>query len=117
MARSYRRTGYRAPWIGYLTFASGVNVGTCAFKGPPEDGRVEIVYYTFPGFERKGHARRAASALVALAEAAEDAPVVTAQTLPQESASTRILTRLGFTNMGVVQYEQDGLVWEWALRR
>ena len=117
MARSYRRTGYREPWIGYLTFAGGVNVGTCAFKGPPEHGRVEIAYFTFPGFEGKGHAGQAGSALVALAGTAEGAPVVTAQTLPEENASTRILARLGFVNTGVVQHEQDGPVWEWVLRR
>ena len=117
MARSYRRTGFQEPWIGYLTFADGVNVGTCAFKGPPERGRVEIAYFTFPGFERRGHARQAAHALVALAEAAQDAPIVTAQTLPRESASTRILTRLGFINTGTVQHERDGPVWEWVLQR
>jgi ribosomal-protein-alanine N-acetyltransferase len=117
MARSYRRTGYQEPWIGYLTFADGINVGTCAFKGPPEQGRVEIAYFTFPGFEGKGHAGQAARVLVALAEAADNSPVVTAQTLPKESASTRILARLGFTNTGTVQHEQDGPVWEWVLQR
>jgi ribosomal-protein-alanine N-acetyltransferase len=55
-------------------------------------------------------------ALVALAEAVDNSPVVTAQTLPKESASTRILAQLGFTNIGTVQHEQDGPVWEWVLQ-
>jgi [ribosomal protein S5]-alanine N-acetyltransferase len=117
MAASYRRTGYREPWIGYLTFADGVNVGTCAFKGPPEDGRVEIAYFTFRGFERRGHAGRAAAALVKLAETSEEAPEIMAQTLPKPGASTRILTGLGFTNIGSVEHPEDGPVWEWVLPR
>lgn len=41
--------------------------------------------------------------------------LIAAQTLPQESASTTILRRLGFALVGTVDHPEDGPVWEWQL--
>jgi hypothetical protein len=48
----YRVVGYEPPWVGYLAFENGICVGSCGFKSPPQDNRVEIAYFTFPGHEQ-----------------------------------------------------------------
>lgn len=46
----YERTGAEPPWIGYFAVegASGEVQGSCSFVGPPQQGSVEIAYFTFP---------------------------------------------------------------------
>ena len=110
----YETGGFTPPWIGYLADRDGDVVGACAFKGPPHEGRVEIAYHTFPEYEKRGIAREMARQLLALAAQADPQVVVTAQTLPQESASTKILRGLGFKLEGPVESEEDGTVWQWS---
>lgn len=110
-------TAFRPPWIGYIAIEGGVAVGTCAFKSPPADGRVEIAYLTFPAFERRGVGTRMARELVALARATDPAVQVAAQTAPEENASTRILRKLGFVHTGDAHDHEIGRCWEWRLPR
>jgi hypothetical protein len=56
-----------------------------------------------------------AEALIELGRRADTNAVIAAQTLPQESASTSILRRLGFALIGTVEHPEDGPVWEWQL--
>ncbi|MCB0165415.1 MAG: GNAT family N-acetyltransferase [Anaerolineae bacterium] len=91
----------------------GCCVGTCGFKSPPENNRVEIAYFTFPDYEGKGIATQMARALVTIAVEADLRIDVAAQTLPVDSASTTILRKLGFENTGTVIHPEDGAVWEW----
>ncbi len=109
----YRTVEYRKPWIAYLASEGDRVVGTCAFKSAPDDGRVEIAYFTFPEHEGQGVATRMVAGLLDLARAESPRLIVAAQTLPQESASTRILRKHGFEFHGSVQHPEDGLVWEW----
>ena len=44
----YLREGFEPPWVGYLAVEGSQIVGTCAFKSPPRNNRVEIAYFTFP---------------------------------------------------------------------
>ena len=111
----YRAVGYEPPWIGYLAIENGACVGTCGFKSPPQDNRVEIAYFTFPGNESRGVATRMASKLIHLASETAPAVTVAAQTLPEENASTSILKKLRFRLVGTVEHPEDGLVWEWQL--
>jgi RimJ/RimL family protein N-acetyltransferase len=111
----YGSVGYQPPWVGYLGFEDDTCVGTCGFKSPPENNRVEIAYFTFPEHESRGVATRMASELIRLARANAPAVTVTAQTLPEESASTSILRTLGFRLTGTLEHPDDGLVWEWQL--
>ncbi|MBA4137849.1 MAG: N-acetyltransferase [Opitutus sp.] len=104
------------PWIGYVAVEHGVPVGTCAFKSPPHDGSVEIAYFTFPEHEGRGVATRMAQQLLTRAHATDPRVQVTAQTLPEENASTRILRKLNFVHVRNVQHPEDGLVWEWEPR-
>jgi [ribosomal protein S5]-alanine N-acetyltransferase len=115
-ADMYERTGFSPPWIAYLAFLDGAGwVGSCAFKAPPEKNCVEIAYFTFPEYEGRGYATEMAQLLVETARAAVPRIQVNAQTLPHGSASTRILTKLGFEFVGTAEHPEDGLVWEWKL--
>ena len=111
--KMYERTQPNFPWFGYLLEIDSVIVGSCAFKSPPKAGRVEIAYFTFPAFEGRGFATEMAKQLLKIAAAADSNVQVYAQTLPVNSASTKILERLGFTLSGSVNHSEDGLVWEW----
>jgi RimJ/RimL family protein N-acetyltransferase len=109
----YAKVAWTPPWIGYLAFEDGACVGTCAFTGGPKAGVVEMAYFTFPGHERRGVATRMARHLVSLAAAAAPEVFVTAHTLPEENASTRILRRLGFEWVGSRVHPEDGPIWVW----
>ena len=109
----YRAVGYEPPWIGYLAIENDTCVGTCGFKSPPQNNRVEIAYFTFPGYESRGVARRMGAELVRMALDKMPAVTVAAQTLPEESPSTSVLKKLGFRMVGTVEHPEDGLVWEW----
>ena len=114
-AQLYCAVGYEPPWIGYLAIENGDCVGTCGFKSPPQNNRVEIAYFTFPEHEARGVATRMASELIRLALDKMPAVTVAAQTLPDENASTAILKKLQFRLVGAVEHPEDGLVWEWQL--
>lgn len=113
--RLYAASGFVPPWIGHVAVLDGASVGTCAFKGPPRDGRVEIAYFTFPGNEGKGIATRMAQRLVAVAAAEAPGVTVTARTLPEKNAANAVLAKLGFRCAGVARDPEDGDVWEWRL--
>ncbi len=107
---------YEPPWIGYLAIENGTCVGSCGFKSPPQNNRVEIAYFTFPGHESRGVATQMASELIHLARDKMSAVTIAAQTLPEENASTSVLKKLRFHLIDTVEHPEDGLVWEWQLR-
>ncbi|MCA9177420.1 MAG: GNAT family N-acetyltransferase [Planctomycetales bacterium] len=111
----YGRVGFAPPWIGYVGLRNQTPVGVCGFKGRPREQRVEIAYGTAPGLEGQGIATAMARELVRIAQVADPQLTILAQTLPVESASTTILTRLGFEKRRVVDHPEDGPVWEWEL--
>ena len=112
----YRSHGFQRPWIIYLAVESGRPIGTCAFKSPPVDGRVEIAYFTFPENEGKGIGTWMAKRLLELAQRHDPTVRVIAQTLPKEGASTAILRKIGFSWDRSVEHPEDGTVWEWSMR-
>ena len=111
----YGSVGYGSRWIGYLAFEDDTCVGACGFKSPPQNNRVEIAYFTFLEHESRGVATQMASELIRLAREKLPTVTVTAQTLPEENASTSVLKKLRFRLVGAVQHPEDGLVWEWQL--
>lgn len=116
-AEMYKASGYEEPWLGYLAMLDGSCVGTCAFKSAPEDGRVEIAYFTFPEFEGRGVATQMTQQLVEMALKEDRDLTIAAQTLPEINASTKVLEKHGFELLGLVGHEEDGEVWEWVLKR
>jgi RimJ/RimL family protein N-acetyltransferase len=114
----YDRVSPSPPWIGYLAEdeASGI-VGSCGYKGDCRDGTVEIAYFSFPGFERRGFATEMARLLNDMAWRRREVRIILAHTLQEENASVRILRRLGFAWRGTVDDPEDGPVWRWELSR
>lgn len=114
----YAKNGATEPWIGYLALEStgrgGPIVGACGFKSMPQDGRVEIAYFTFPGNEGRRIGQQMATALLQIADRSVGVVEVWAHTLPHVNASTRILTGLAFDHIGLVEDPEDGPVWRWV---
>ena len=105
------------PWhFGFAIIDKGTEcaIGNAGFKGPPDDeGVVEIAYGVVPDFEGKGFATEAAGQLVCYAADDSSVRLIRAHTLPEENASTRVLTKNGFKKIGVVEDPEDGTVWCW----
>jgi RimJ/RimL family protein N-acetyltransferase len=111
----YVSGGFDEPWICYIVLAESTPVGTCGFKSSPRDDRVEIAYFSFPGFEGRGFATAMAMELVAIARRHNPSVIVAAQTLPERNASHRVLEKLGFSHVATLEHPEDGTVWEWQL--
>jgi [ribosomal protein S5]-alanine N-acetyltransferase len=109
----------RDPWGGYFAVDEDTHevVGSCAFKTPPTaEGSVEIAYFTYPPFEGRGYATEMARRLVEMATQAGTVGSVIAHTLPEPSASTRVLEKAGLAFVGEVIDPEDGRVWRWNRR-
>jgi [ribosomal protein S5]-alanine N-acetyltransferase len=91
-------------------------VGWGGFKGPPEEGVVEIGYEIAEERRGQGLATAATRAMVAEAFADDQITRVIAHTLPERNASNRVLQKVGFSYDG--EDREDGeLVWRYALIR
>ena len=105
------------PWaFGFAVFhhESMTLIGSAGFvNAPGTDGVVELAYGIAPEYQGKGYATEAAAALVPFAFSTAGVRVVRAHTLPQVNASTRILTKCGFTRVADFLDPVDGLVWRW----
>ena len=94
-----------------LHLDTGITIGQCGFKGPPDtDGVVEIAYGVAPDQEGMGYATEAARALVSYAFSIDHVSLVRAHTLPASNASKRVLTKCGFQYVGDIDDPEDGLV-------
>lgn len=109
-----------SPWthgFAIVDRATGCSVGSCAFKGPPDEGgMVEIAYGIDADHRGRGYAKEAAAALVDFALGA-GVHVVRAHTLLENGASARVLAACGFASVGEVVDPEDGLVMRWELLR
>ena len=109
------------PWthgFSMVERASGAVIGSCAYKGPPDQGGVvEIAYGVDPEYQGRGYATEAARALVNFAFRSGQVRLVRAHTRAENNASTRVLASCGFERIGEVVDPEDGLVWRWELQR
>lgn len=116
-----RRATTDDPWVvgfNVVQTASGTTIGSCGFKGPPDEhGMVEIAYGIGPDHQNRGFATEAAASLVDFAFACSDVRVVRAHTLEAGNASARVLAKCGFSQAGQVVDPEDGLVWRWERQR
>ncbi|MCB9170475.1 MAG: GNAT family N-acetyltransferase [Flavobacteriales bacterium] len=111
----YKVVGFAPPWVAYLAREHDAIVGTCAFKGAPKEGIVEIAYATRPDKEGRGIATWMAVELVRIARSTDPALRIIAQTLPEPNASTRVLAKCGFVQVRDAMDDEVGTVWEWEL--
>ena len=105
------------PWVlgfALLHHQSRCIIGSAGFKGPPDEaGVVEVAYGIVPAFQGLGYATEATHALVAYAFSSGLVKRVRAHTLPTLNASTRVLTKCGFSHVSDVIDPEDGPVWRW----
>ena len=78
----YQKIGYNLPWVGYFVIRENKIVGSCGFTGQPKEGKVEIAYWTFKEYERKGIAMFSCKELVLIAQQAAPGIIITAKTAP-----------------------------------
>lgn len=113
----YPQTGFNIPWVGYFVISQDKVVGSCGFVGQPQDGKVEIAYWTFKAFEGQGIASFACKELVSIAYQTDRDVTITAKTAPEKNASTKILENNNFTFTQIVQDEEIGNAWLWTHKR
>lgn len=112
----YPRMGFDSPWVAYLVIMDGEVAGTGSFTGAPQDGVVEVAFWTFNGFEGQGVASFVCAHLVDIALAEDPSVVITAKTAPGTNASTRILEKNGFVYRQPVPDDEIGEAWLWVRR-
>jgi len=114
MNEFYPKIGFNKPWVGYLAFNNNQVVGTSGFIGQPEDGKVEIAYWTFKEFEGYGIASFVCKQLITIAKATDLDIIITAKTAPEHNASTKVLRNNGFTFTKIIQDDEIGDAWFWT---
>lgn len=112
----FQSIGYSFPWVGYYASVNNHLVGSGAFKGRPQHGKVEIAYGTFPEFQHQGIGTQICRQLAELALQTDPSIIVTARTLREENFSTKILRKNNFILQGSVMDADDGEVWEWEYK-
>ena len=108
----------RAAW-GARFFVAGDPpelVGWGGFKGPPQDGVVELGYEIAEGRRGRGLATEATLAMLDEAFADERVAAVIAHTLPEPGPSTRVLEKAGF-RYEREERERGELVWRFSRSR
>lgn len=112
-------TGATPPWLAYLALRNGDHavVGACAFKGPPVARSVEIVCFTFPGYEQRGYGTAMSCQLIEIAFAHDEVREVVAHTPPEENAAARLVRRLGFQFRAMAHDRIGEEISRWSLRR
>lgn len=109
----YHTNGFNMPWVGYFIANEGQVLGSCSFVGQPNNGKVEIAYWTFKEFEGQGVASFACKELVKIAYKADPEICITAKTAPEHNTSTKILQKNNFVFAEIVQDHEIGDAWLW----
>ncbi|MFM7154809.1 MAG: GNAT family N-acetyltransferase [Bacteroidota bacterium] len=107
-------------WWNYMTIhrTDKKLIGACGFKGEPDpEGMVELGYEIASAYRGRGLATEAAQGLLNYAFSFNSVEKVTATTLAEENASTRLLRRLHFTFTGEETDLEDGKIWTWCKNR
>lgn len=98
----------------YVLDHERIVVGSGGVKAPPlDDGEVEIGYGMAPAWRGKGLATQAARGLTDEA-LTRGASKVSAFTTPDNTASWKLLQRIGYERDGETIDPDDGLVWRWV---
>ena len=90
--------------------ASGKLIGHCGIW-PIADGRIELLYAYGVSAWGKGYATEAGRAVLAYGKENFDVPQLIAMSYPQNKASTNVLKKLGFENIGQEEH-YGGIMFE-----
>jgi ribosomal-protein-alanine N-acetyltransferase len=110
--------GHPAPWSTTFLIVNNKDtriVGGCGFKTIPNDGRVEVGYGVAPAAQGKGAATAALKLLVNSAFEA-GAIEVLAEVAPTNHASTRVVQKAGFLQVGARVDNENEYVVQWSKR-
>ncbi len=110
--------GHPLPWATTFLIVNDEDariVGGCGFKTAPTDGRVEIGYGVAPSAQGRGAASQALQQLVHSAFKA-GATEVLAEVAPSNHASTRVVQKAGFVDVGSRVDHENELVVQWIKR-
>ena len=110
----YEKAGFVPPWICYFVKDNGNIVGSAGIKGKPINGVIEIAYGTLEEYRQLGIGTGICRLLVDLSLKTDSSVQITARTLPENTASGRILEKNNFTCIGIVNDPEDGDVLEWV---
>ena len=100
----------------WLMVADDEVVGACGHKTQPDAGGcVEIGYGVAATRRGRGHATHAVVEMIRLAGDDPRIAALTARTAVANTASQRVLSRNGFTRVGVSVDPQDGPMNDWRL--
>lgn len=116
-ARSQLEAGTPSSWcLPFLIVEtrSGIVLGGCRFKGAPANGNVEIGYGVAKLARGRGIATLAVEQLLALAAASGAVREVVAHILPDNLASSKVVSRLGFSKGHTVVDTDGETVVRWA---
>jgi len=110
--------GMPASWCApFLMVArpEGTVLGGCTFKGAPSDGDVEIAYGVAKSARGRGIATAAIGQLLKLAAQDRSVRQVIAEILPSNVASSKVVSRLGFTQRETFVDTDGETVVRWTL--
>jgi len=111
-------TGTAAHWCAPFLIVSGNAVlGTCRFRAAPADGSVEIGYEVAASQRGRGVATQAVMRLLELATASGVVTEVVAHIVPENAASSKVVSRLGFSKRDL-RVDHDGetvAVWSFPI--
>jgi RimJ/RimL family protein N-acetyltransferase len=110
--------GHPAPWSTTFLIVNNEDariVGGCGFKTAPKLGRVEVGYGVAPAVQGRGAATEALRLLTHKAFEA-GATEVLAEVAPTNLASTRVVQKAGFENVGARVDTESEYVVQWVKR-
>ena len=111
-------SGHPAPWSTPFLIVrecDGQIIGGCGFKTAPSNGRVEVGYGV--ALQARGQGAATAALQLILREAfAAGATEVLAEVAPQNHASTRVVQKAGFGEVGTRMDDDDEFVVQWLRR-
>ena len=110
--------GHPAPWSTTFLIVSDQDnriVGGCGFKTAPRSGRVEVGYGVSPTVRGRGAATAALKLLLHNAFEA-GATEVLAEVAPSNHASTRVVQKAGFVQVGARVDNENEYVVQWVKR-
>lgn len=108
-----------ATWWNYLPILKKENllVGSCGYRGAPQQGLAEIGYEVAEAYRGQGIATAIARLLIDHAFSFDEVDAVLAHTLSEPNASTRILEKCGFQQTAESSDPDEGSIWQWKLKR
>ena len=114
----FAAAGHPAPWSTTFLIVNSKGariVGGCGFKTVPQNGRVEVGYGVSPSEQGRGAATAALNLLLQRAFEA-GATEVLAEVAPTNHASTRVVQKAGFENVGSRVDNEGEYVVQWTKR-